>query len=436
MAPQPTESAKLELTPKTSFFNVPITLSYKELAKQTNQLLSKEIYKDSIIEDDNMTMILEKKGAISFEYQDGKLRTLLPVKAQIKYRYGTSVFGKGLYDTKTIELDGIVNLLSHINLTNWTINTQTSLQDIEWLSSPTISMLGKPVKATYLVNPAIKLFRKKIEKSIDDALTKNMNFKPQVIDAISQLTEPSLMHDDYEAWLQVLPIEIYSTKAVLTPNDIKVQMGLKCLLETTLGKKPNKTWDKNTLVLKPVEKMPNYFKANVIAFADYKDASRIMTKNYKGYTITEGKRSIEVTKVELWQQKDKMVIALDLIGSIKGTIYLKGVPRYDADKQTIYFEDLNYALETKNVLIKTGNWLLKGTVLKKLQQQAFYSIEPNMKEAEKNIKKYLNGHQPAKGVIVNGKLNTLEFEKFYLTNQGIVVFLNGTGQLDVTIDGM
>ncbi len=436
VAPQPLAKKLEPMQPKASFFHVPISLNYKELSRQTNLLMGKEVYKDSVITDDNMTVLLEKTGAVSFSYLEGKLKTTLPVKATVKYRYGTTLLGKELYDTKTIEMQGVVNLLSSVRLNNWKLNTQTVLQNIDWQSSPTISMLGKPVKATFLVNQALKYYKKKIEDSIDEALDNNMDFKPQVISAIETLAVPTLMHPAYEAWLQVIPVELYTTNAELTKDDIKIQMGLKCLLQTTLGSMPQNTWDSSQLILKPVSKMPQLFQVNLIAFSDYKEASRLMTKNFAGYKITEGNRAIEVTKVELWQQEDKLIIALSLIGSIKGVIYLKGTPKYNSEQKILYFEDLSYVLDTKNILLKTANWLLKGTVLNKLKAKAFYSIEPNLAEGTQSIKTYLNNYEPAKGIKVNGTLNQLDFVKFYLNDQGIVVFVNASGQLTVRVDGM
>jgi hypothetical protein len=37
---------------------------------------------------------------------------------------------------------------------------------------------GKNIPVTYLINPAVKIFRSKIERNIDDAIEKAMDFKP------------------------------------------------------------------------------------------------------------------------------------------------------------------------------------------------------------------------------------------------------------------
>ena len=51
-------------------------------------------------------------------------------------------------------------------------------------------------------------------------------------------------------------------------------------------------------------------------------------------------------------QQFEAIIALDVLGSINGTIYLNGFPSYNAQTKEIYFDKLDYALDTKNKLIE------------------------------------------------------------------------------------
>mgnify|MGYP006156797477 CR=1 FL=1 len=48
-------------------------------------------------------------------------------------------------------------------MSNWKVTTTTSLENIDWQESPTITIAGKQVYITYLVNPTIKIFKSKIE---------------------------------------------------------------------------------------------------------------------------------------------------------------------------------------------------------------------------------------------------------------------------------
>ena len=102
----------------------------------------------------------------------------------------------------------------------------------------------------------------------------------------------------------------------------------------------------------------------------------------------------------------------------------------------IYFEEMNYVLNTKGLLTKTANWLLQGVILNKIKESCKYSIQPNLEEGKKNMLPYLTNYSPMKGVFVNGKLNDFVFEKMELSENGIVAFITSSGSMKITIDGM
>ena len=161
-----------------------------------------------------------------------------------------------------------------------------------------------------------------------------------------------------------------------------------------------------------------------------------MTKNFQGQEFASGSRKIAVQKVDLWQKDGKMIIALDVLGSINGTIYLSGIPNYNPITKEIYFDQMEYILNTKSILMKSANWLLHGTILKSIQANCRYSIKGNLDEGKQNMKPYLSNYSPMKGVFVNGTINDFEFEKVELTDKAIIAFISTTGKMDIKVDGL
>ena len=440
LKPEPSEASPLVYEHSPSFINIPISVKLKDIENQTNALLKGLIYEDNTIEDDDIEIKIWKLAPITIKNDENskgnKIKITLPLKAKIKYRVGTSTLGMNLYKTNEFNLNGVVTLTSDLGLTNWQLKSKTDLKSLEWVESPSMVVFGKNVPVTYLINPAITIFKSKIEKSIDSSIEESMDFKPNVLSAIEKLTEPFKMSDDYESWLRIVPIEIYATDAKLEKDNVLLQMGMKCQMETIIGQQPKSKFDAGKIVLKPVIKMPNHVTSNIIAISTYEDASKIMTKNFNGQEFSSGSKKIVVQKVNIWHKNASMVIALDVIGSVNGTIYLSGIPKYDEQKREIYFEQLEYVLDTKNKLISTANWLAKGLILKKIQESCRYSIQPNIDEGTQTILSYLNNYSPMPGVFVNGKMDAFEFEKIQLTNNAILAFMKINGQISVTVNGL
>lgn len=419
---------------KTSFIAMPVEISISEVENQLNKNLSGLIYEDINIKDDKTEMKIWKTGKIKLTEKNGVITSEIPLKIWTKFKYGTEFLG--LNDTREINLDGTIILESKTHLNNWKLNTTSKLKDFNWKESPSIIVAGKSIPITYIINPALSIFKSKVSKMIDDAIDKSCDFKPQVLDALGAISKPFLTSDAYETWFKLIPIELYVTDATLKNSKITMDMGLKCDMQTMVGLEPKNTYDGSKIVLKPVAKMPDKITASVAAVSTYTSASKIITKNFKGQEFASGSRKVTVQNVDIWQNDKKLIIALDLTGSLNGTIYLSGFPNFNALTKEIYFDELNYVLNTKNVLLKSANWLLQGTILNKIKESCRYSIQENLEEAKKNMEPYLNNYSPMKGVFVNGSLNDFNFEKVEITDKAIIAFITTSGKMSIKIDGM
>ncbi|WP_269227275.1 DUF4403 family protein [Flavobacterium eburneipallidum] len=435
LKPEPDDASPLLYDNVASFINLPISVKIKDIENQTNTLLNGLIYEDNTIEDDDIEMKVWKLAPISISNENGKLKTVLPLKALVKYRIGTKTMGVNMYNVKEFNLNGVVTLLSDVGLTNWKLHSKTELKSLDWNESPTMTVFGKNAPVTYLINPAVKLFRSKIETKIDAAIEKSMDFKPNVLAALEKICTPFQMSEAYQSWLQVVPIEVYSTDAKLKNDTFLMDMGMKCTMETLIGQKPESKFNASKIILKPITKIPNKISATIAAVSTYAEATKIMTKNFAGQVFGSGSKKVTVQKVDIWHKNDKMVIALDLLGSVNGTIYLTGFPQYNEQTKEIYFDKLDYALDTKNKLMRTANWLAQGLILRKIQQTCRYSIVPNLEEGKKSMAAYLKNYSPMPGVFVNGKMEDIQFNSIQLTNKAIIAFIKINGVVNVSVDG-
>ncbi|MEZ7505206.1 DUF4403 family protein [Flavobacterium sp. Arc2] len=440
LKPEPDDASPLVYDNTPSFISLPITIKLKDIENQTNSLLNGLIYEDNNIEDDDIEMQVWKLAPISIESTNEKsgdrIKTTLPLKVLVKYRIGTKTLGTEFYKTQEFNLNGVVTLTSEVRLNNWKLNTKTELSSLDWNESPTMTVFGKNMPVTYLINPAIKLFKSKIEQKIDEAVEKSMDFKPNVLTALEKICMPFQMNEDYESWLRIVPLEIYTTASKLKKDQFSLQMGMKCNMETLIGQKPESKFDANKIILKPVTKIPNQVSANIVAVSTYNDASKIMKKNFAGQEFESGGKKVKVQEVEIWHKNGKMVIALELTGSLNGKIYLSGFPQYDDKSKEIYFDELDYVLDTKNKLMRTANWLAQGLVLRKIKENCRYSIQTNLNDGKKTMMSYLKNYSPLPGVFINGKMEDIQFQKVQLTNNAIIAFIKVHGEINISIDGL
>jgi hypothetical protein len=440
LKPEPDDAVPLTYTSIPSYINLPVSIKLKDIENQTNTLLNGLIYEDNNIEDDNIEIKVWKQAPITITNDHAKegekIKTVLPLKVWVKYRIGTKTMGVELYKTQEFNLNGVITLLSSVSLNNWRLSSKTNLKSLDWVESPTMTVFGKNMPVTYLINPAVSLFKSKIEKSIDTAIEDSMDFKPNVMDAMSKICSPFEMSEAYKTWLRIVPLEVYSTNAKLKNDSFLLNMGLKCNMETLIGKKPESKFEANKIVLKAVDKIPEQISANIAAVSTYQEASKLMTTNFVGQEFGSGSKKVKVQNVAIWHKDSKMIIALDLLGAVNGTIYLNGIPQYNDTTKEIYFDKLDYILDTKSRLMRTANWLAQGIILRKIEENCRYSIKQNLDEAKQSMMTYLKNYSPMPGVFVNGKMEDIQFQKIELTNQAMIAFIKVNGVINVSIDGL
>ncbi len=436
LKPEPDDDKPLAYESATSFISLPVSLKLKDIENQANKNVNGLIYEDNSLEKDNLILKVWKEAPFQVTNLNGKIRTVLPLKVAGTVRYGTSAFGMNLYDSREFTMSGIITLLSDASVSNWKLNTSTHLDKIDWTESPTVKLGGKSISLQFLIDPAVQLFKEDIEKVIDQGIKNASDFKPQVLSALEKISAPLLIDPNYQTWFRLIPMELYTTKSTLQGDAIALSMGLKCKMETFIGQKPKGTFNKNSVLLKPVESMPDKINLSVAAISSYPDASALMAKNFDGKEFKSGKRKVTVNKVELWHKGDKLIVSLDLSGSLNGTVYLSGIPKYDAQHQEIFVDNIDYVLDTKHRLTRGANWLLKGAVLKNIEDNCRYSITQSLADARKQMEPFLKNYVPVKGVLVNGTVDDLHFDNIQLSNKAIVAFINATGTMDVKIDGL
>ncbi|MBP9600230.1 MAG: DUF4403 family protein [Lutibacter sp.] len=419
-----------------SYLTIPVSIKLREFENQTNLALKGLIYEDNKISDDDVMFKVWKEAPIKITNEKGKLKIVLPLKIWAKVRYGTSLMGLDFHDERDIYLNGVATIIGDVNFSNWQLKAASKVESVVWKESPFISVAGKRIPITYIVNPALKYFKSTIEQKIDDAIATSMNFQKDVIDGLSKIATPINVNETYDTWFKISPVGLNSTQAVLQKDAVSMNLELACHMETFIGKPKTAAIKKEDIKLSSVTKVKDDFSASLMVISPYLKASEIITKNFENQEFASGSKKITVKKVDLWHKDGKIIMALLLEGSINGTVYLAGIPKYDATKELIYFENLSYVLDTKNKLLKTANWMAHGLILKKIQAYASYSIKPELEQAKKTLDSYLKNYSPTKGVLLNGHAGPITIENIQLTDQALVASVKTKGAVVVKIEGL
>lgn len=279
----------------------------------------------------------------------------------------------------------------------------------------------------------------KITQAIDVEVGKAIEIKKYVTDAWELARRPVLLAQEYNTWLVIVPTGIFMTPILVRNNMLRTTISIKGYTQTiTSREKPDIKAEAKLPNLVTVEKMPEDFRVGLISMIPYQEASRLAGARFVGevFSFANGKYKIEVTSIDMYGQNEFLVIKAGLRGSLNGTVYLKGIPYYDPATKNLFLKNLNYDLDSQNILLKTANWLLQGKFSKLMEQKLVFPIGGQITETHATIQNALSKNTLARGIVLDGTLHQITPDKVYLTPDHIYSVVFATGRATLRIEGM
>ena len=168
----------------------------------------------------------------------------------------------------------------------------------------------------------------------------------------------------------------------------------------------------------------------------FKSINAQIKKSFKSTEIELKGRKINITKIKLIGGKDgKAIFAVNFNGWREGIIYLTGKPVYIEAEKTVKFEDLDFELETKSVLLKTAKWLFNKKLASEIQSKLKFSLESTLKKATTEADKAMNQTFQMKGygaLKLKGNINKIEIQEVAILKEALEFLVIFNGELSAT----
>lgn len=414
--PEETAAERIPFDVPISFISVGVSLTWAELEKQVNAVMPDKIMDDKEFNKDGLKIHLTKTGPIKIAFKINQIQTSVPVNARVWYRYGAL----GMYDVKEFRMKGVVNLLSIVKLEECAMSTRTKIDKINWEENPTMEFYGRKVPVGFAVDPLIEMNAKSIASGIDGSLKEMLDFKPMLVDYLQGFREPILLSEEYKMWLQVTPLAFLTTPLRMNAQQIQLDINLRAKMKTVMGNKPAKQDPIGDIHFKSDTPMRKDIEMVLPVETDFAELNELFTNQLEGTVLYDGKKNVVLEEIQLWHSDRKLVIAVRIDGKVKGWLYLRGVPKYNEESFEIYLDELDYHVNTKNVLVKSLSWMLSGKVLKLIKDNSRYSIKQDLDDLKKELNQQLNGYKPQESVELKFRLSGLNFDQLYMTDDGII----------------
>lgn len=430
------DTVKVQKIPST--ISIPFDISMNDIEKQINNAITGLIYEDNSYDNDNKDnfkcKVWKKSNIVIPAATNDVFNVTVPIKVWAEK--GIGAFGYIKYIPMEFEMNLKFSTKFTIN-PNWSVQTFTTPNGFEWITKPKLNV-GIDIPMDFIIGKIIENNHTKFAKAIDDAVEKNLTIKPYVIQAWNAAQQPYQVSEEYRTWVKITPVELLMTPLKAQGRNVKSILGIKAYTETFTGEKPklsNPVTDVPNLKIMTV--VPNDFQVALMSDMPHTEAAAIAKKMFLGekYEFKNGKYKVEITDLDIYGSDDKMVIRADLKGSIKGSVFLKGVPVFDPIKRMVVLSNLDFDLQSKSILFKTAAWLLEGQIEKMIQEKFGIPVDDLITFAKQNVESAINTEY-LKGVKLSGKIEQVAPDKVLLTPNSIVAIVMAKGKVELKVDGL
>lgn len=437
-----------------SMVNLPIVLPVNKLNTLVNKEVPRTLYERSGVKIaggakirysvdrvNNISIKPQKNGELTFTIPvsvTGKLEWETPDK--IGFQIGdldlsTNVSKRSF--SKDISLPYTLTFSTKLELTkDWHLNTSL-LGRFDWGKIPKYSVAGYDIDFESMIGKDLQNKLNGFIEDIEKKIQNTVDLKKKVEPAWNELLEPLQISPNPPIWLVLNPKSVnFVTNQNSKMDTLKWNLGIVTRLETFIGEKPA-IQPKSSLPQISNEKSDaNNFTVNLPVSVTYDHLTKIIEDYGTKQIFDAGKFNIMFNAIKISSDGEKLIIFTDIQANKKGKkkltkaqIYLVAKPVFDKTTQVISLQDVDFDINTKKAVLKVADWLAHDFILKKISESAQYSLREDIENAKREIRKTLTNLPLGDAFLLNGEINTLEFDNLFLTPNQIEVRLLAKGKL-------
>ncbi len=426
-----------------STVNIPVAIALADVERQINTQVAGLIYEDNTFDNDGdatpfMAKVWKRTPIkVSAGVVKGDSLFYFQVPLKIWAKAGKKVLGFMQTGETTFEID--LKFATRFSLDpDWSVSTQTRAEGYDFVTTPTVRLVGFDIPITGLVRKAIDGNLGTVTQALDKQVKANIDLKTPVLRTWNLIREPYNISEEFKTWLSVVPRRVLITPLRFEQGEIRTTLGLEGHTLTTIGPKPAIRAATALPDLTVVPTVNDDFRVGIIAEATYPEVAELAKKQLvgKSFSFRDGAYTITITDLDLYGQNDNLIIKAGITGSVTGDIYLRGQPYYDPQTKSVALRNLTYDLDTKNLLQRAASWLLQSTLAKTMEKNMSFPIGEQIDAIKQSVQERLTNYPLAKGVTLKGKINDVRPDNVYLTPTALVAVVYASGKVDVKVAGL
>lgn len=325
---------------------------------------------------------------------------------------------------------------------DWKLQASLS-PDFSWIKRPMVNVhfLGLPQKdISRWIEPKLRKRLSAIEKTFSDKVSA-IPLRTKIEGAWTTMQPPHQLSQQSPLTLEIEPISVGVGPAVSEGLELVIRptVTAKVHVHAGAGTKPHqvKPLPANTGTLGN-----DKFALSIRVDAPFAELNRLAQERLVGKTYELGDgRTIKLNAVNISSLGDKVLMRVDFgakltsipITNVSGWLYLTGRPTYDDKKRLLVVKDVDFDLNTRNLLVNSAEVLLHEQFRQGLEEKMVFDLSQKIDPIRKRVETGVHGLKVADGVAFNAAVNALNLSDIHIGSDGIGIFFTAGGTSDIIV---
>ena len=263
-----------------------------------------------------------------------------------------------------------------------------------------------------------------------DSIVRAAEVRPSFVAWWDVLREPIELDED--VWLEIRPEAIRRGPIHGTGDVVTVDANLRARPRVSVGDRPE-VWPTE---LPALEEGPVGGALDILieARGEYPAATRLLNEALVGQIVEAAGGRLEVRSLTVMGiGGGRLALETEVAGDLEGRLFLVGTPSYDAQDGQVYIPDLNFSVETSNLLVHGASRALHTQLVTFLRSRARWPVVDAVDWAAEKLREGLN-RSLADGVHLEGSVDQVRILGVEARRDALRVRAAGTARATFNVD--
>jgi hypothetical protein len=403
-----------------SSINLSVEATAADLAAIVNQSLPKELYKGQGGLGTSVTVL--RTGPVVVSASDNFVYLTLPIQLTFSY---------GLFESYPLRAG--LRFKARVNVTpDWRLKSELYYTGLSDNLADSFNLGPLSLKPKSMVENIVQPVQRLLAPIIDTKINDSIQLRAKIAPLWQKAFTPTLVSKEFSAWLKLTPEKIVMSPLLAANNKIQLAIGFITGAEITVGPKPVAA---PVTPLPPVQQLPSFDKSFHVQLASdifFADLVTALNPVLLDKTFGDDKK-ITIKSFNLKGEDGRLVVVLATTGDFDGELMLFAKPVYNAQDNTLTFEDVDFDTKNAGWLISAGSWLFSSPIRNTIRTKLDASVKEQLEKARLKASSALSCVQVAEHVKLAGIVKSLSLGEATVLNDRLSVQVIAQGEASVSL---